>query len=175
MGKYFRIRKRWHKCVKDNKGVTMMETVVAFTVLVIILAMIYQMVAFSSSLRMKAADMSHVVQTFNAELYRNGDPSDSGKVLMESYESSTKASDGPLFYFSLNTEKTDYDKNQYSSYEGVTGKNEVVDKNPRNRLKFTQISADCYYFNPDDPLVSDGKLIVPKAIKFIHKKDPLND
>ena len=42
----------------DNKGNTMFETIVAFFILTIILALIFQMIAFCGQLRMKAADTS---------------------------------------------------------------------------------------------------------------------
>ena len=148
----------------DNMGNSMVETLVAFTVLLIILALLYQMIAFCSTLRMKATDMENVMKTFNTELYRTGEFPADGPVRKYTY-SSLSVSDGPVLYFSVDRNMTDTSLNGVAQSEGVTTVNE------RNRLKFTDISLECFAYNPDDEVIKNGNLIAPKAIMFVHKKE----
>ena len=69
MRKMFPSGKGLKRILKDNKGTTMFETLVAFTVLSIILVALFRMIMFSSELRMRASDMNSIMKTFNTELY----------------------------------------------------------------------------------------------------------
>ena len=68
-------KNRWRKSIKvfclNNKGTTMLETVVSFVVLVIILAVIYQMIAYCTRLRMKATDVDNMTQAVNKAMYKD--------------------------------------------------------------------------------------------------------
>ena len=162
MNKIVKTRKKLYNSVGNNSGASMVETIVAFTVLVIIFALMYQMISFCSTLRMKAADMETVLKTFNSELYRTGDFPDDGVVKRYPYKS-LSASDGPILYFSLDRTATKAE-NGYAASEGVTKNNTMT------RLKMTDINLVCYTYDPNADIVKDGNLTIPKATTFEFEK-----
>ncbi len=60
----------------NNKGTTMVETLAAFTVLAVILASLYEIVNFSSRLRIMATDTALLNQMFLREVYKKDDKVD---------------------------------------------------------------------------------------------------
>ncbi|MCR4609752.1 MAG: hypothetical protein K5750_08690 [Eubacterium sp.] len=60
------------KCYRseNNRGSTMVETLVSFTVLFIVLAALYGIVSFSSELYMRSVDTSRLYQKFYREIYK---------------------------------------------------------------------------------------------------------
>ena len=65
-------RKKVKNIIKsNNKGSTMVETLVAFVVLFMVLASLYSIVAFSSELYMKSVDSSRLQQRFYREIYKS--------------------------------------------------------------------------------------------------------
>lgn len=151
---------RLHKKTKsrknmNNRGNTMMETIVAFSVLMIIFAMIYQMVSYSSSLRMKAADTAKMVQTLNTEIYRKDFTN--GKVLKYTY-STDKANlkeKGPLLYIELSPKTAQSNKARPAG---------------QPRLKLSNVRMDCFIYDPTDEMVTNENLTVPKVAMFIYDK-----
>ena len=149
-----RIENRISSSLRNNKGTTMMETIVAFTVLVVILLALTRIIVFSSELRMRAMDTGRIMQTFNKCLYSNELNNGTGfdKVTKEHYDSSgAKATQagggvkGPLFY--------------------IKPKDNNVD------LWVTDINAYSYTYNETDPSVNTENLTIPKAIVFVHESD----
>ena len=139
------------RIVRNNKGSTMMETLAAFVVLMVILVALTKLVSFSAELRMRAMDMNRITQEFNKVIYSNKSTYDSttGKVTITEYKTvngkmASGKVRGPLFYI--------------VSPEG-------------GELWVSDIDAYGYSYKTDDPVVSDGKLSVPKAIEFVHQKD----
>ncbi|MCR4847203.1 MAG: hypothetical protein K5865_10735 [Eubacterium sp.] len=136
------------RLIKNNKGTTMMETLVAFVVLAIILVALYRMIVFSSELRMRATDMNSMMQTFNKELYSSGALSKVEKIpyttnnikLPEKGEGRVK---GPLFY---------------------------IETDDGSELWVDDINAYGYTYKADD-LVNNDHMMVPKALVFVHEKD----
>ena len=59
----------------NNRGTTMIEILVAFTVLTLIMGVLYGIIAFSSELRMRSVDASNVLQEFNREIYNENSAS----------------------------------------------------------------------------------------------------
>ena len=83
----------------NNKGTTMVETLVAFVVLMIVLLALFKMVTFSSQLKMRSIDTSRVLQVFNQEIYKNNNVYE--KVHRVKYVtdlSLREGKQGPLFY-----------------------------------------------------------------------------
>ena len=138
--------------LKDDKGTTMMETLVAFVVLMIILVALTRMIFFSSELRMRAMDTGRLMQTFNKELYSNSelDKVSVVKYVTENvqYEDTNK---GPLFYIvpeKKNSEGKDVD------------------------LWVSDINAYSYTYDMSkDSNASSENLAIPKALVFVHEKD----
>lgn len=162
MNKNANLRKRIRGIGKSDSGASMIETIVAFTVLLVIFALMYQMISFCSILRMKAADMESVLKTFNTELYRTGDFPDDGEVKKHTY-SSLSVSDGPVLYFSLDTDATNQEANGYHDSEGI-GKDNTL-----TRLKLTDINLECYTYDPEADIIKSGNLTAPKVTTFVHK------
>ena len=74
------------KIIKNNKGTTMVETLVAFVILIIILGMIYGIIHFCSIMRLNAEDMNKKINTFSGEIYSND--IDSNKIEVNTFENS---------------------------------------------------------------------------------------
>lgn len=151
------ILKKLHKL--DNKGNTMFETIVAFFVLTIILAIIYQMIAFCGELRMKAADTGMVIDDFNQNIYKT--TVDTSKI---DYRDRVTEStiEGPLFYLRLSND-TDISKN----FKDSSGTDYTADD---YRLKMSYTGAKT--FVSKDARIADEKLITPKALQFYYFGNP---
>ena len=154
--KTYKTRTILNKLKNNDQGSTMLETLVAFTVLMVILAIMYQMMAFSSDLRMKAADEATVERTFNQELYRTGEVEIYDKIRKKTYDSSiTNLNDGPLLY--LTEVKVE---GQDSSYTPSS-----------RRIQMGTLEMDCFSFNESDEMITKNEVSVPKAVQFVHVDD----
>lgn len=61
----------------NNRGSTMVEVLVAFLLVTIILAALYQVIQFSSKMYLKSVDMKRQVEVFEAAMYKKPiDPSE---------------------------------------------------------------------------------------------------
>ncbi len=150
-----RIKGRICRGIKGNKGTTMLEVLIAFTVLMIVLGVIYKMISFSSELRMEAADIRNAQTEFEAELYKS--TPDDTKVTVYPYrvESQTQAGSTvsyPVFVLNLNTEKTDVIAN--------FGVEEAALKH--KQLNLMRIVADSFASK------NTALKVIPKALKFIY-------
>ena len=121
----------------NNKGTTMVETLVAFVVLMIVLLALFKMVTFSSQLKMRSIDTSRVLQVFNQEIYRNNNVYE--KVHRVKYVTDLSLREG----------KHDMNK----------------------RLWVTDINAYSFSYDENDTLIKEDKIMAPKAMVFVHKKD----
>ena len=142
-------RNRIKTVLRENKGTTMMETLVAFVVLMIILAALTRMIFFSSELRMRAMDTNRIMQTFNKEIYSNGSLD---KVKMTKFTTTNETISagkvkGPLFYITPDDRE-----------EG----------DPEIDLWVTDIDAYSYSYDKWDSTVNSENLAVPKALMFEH-------
>ena len=130
----------------------MLETLVAFVVLMVILGVLYNIIAFCSELRMSAVDMNRSMQKFSVQMYNNNS---SDSVTVTSYE--TKTSEGvkkPLFYLELSDSTNPL--NNYGSIDESDSK-----------ISLYNLNAKSYVYNTE----GDTRGITPKAVRFIHKKD----
>ena len=166
----------------NDRGVTMVETVVAFVVLMIILAIIYSAIAFCSTLRMRAQDSSKVAAEFERELYNadnqegldesavstiNGD-----KLVVSNYVTDNNI---PLFFLTVNTDETSKNNLGQEYYNALTAtapdaaaQEQLEIAKKAYRLSMYWIEAKTFVYNAGD---NPEKIIVPKAIQFIHKLD----
>lgn len=138
----------------------MIETLSAFTVLMIIMGVLYGIIAFCSELRMQAADAGTVLQEFNIELY-NQESADSN-VIMRQYNTAGK-NNVPLFYISVNTEET--------LPENLKN-NESTDM--KQKISLYNICAKTYSYElpkDEEGKEQEARIVFPKVMQFIHKVD----
>ncbi len=174
------------KMLNNNQGSTMVETLVAFVVLMIILAIMYGVIAFCSELRMRAEDTSRAVVKFRTEMYNSKNAPEgtdfgvhkkdyqdrnitvnnyvTGKKEVEKEDGLVETIPVPLLYFQFDTEETNV-KNLQPGVSGATVPDEMKEK-----FSLYNIEAVTYTYHPTDG-EEDEKIIIPKAITFIHKRD----
>ena len=165
--------------LRNDSGVTMVEVLVAFTVLMIILGILYGMIAFSSILRMRAQDASSASQLFTQEMYNKANapqkvPAGSATkttpyehITVRNYETTSEGDNDytPLFYLTLSAEDTS------TANLGARGEalfNEMTTED--YWLSLYNIEAVTYVFKPDETMDAEH-IIIPKAVRFIHKGD----
>ena len=144
---------RIKRVLRSNKGTTMMETLVAFVVLMVILVALTRVIMFSSELRMRAMDTGRVLQTFNKCLYSNElKTSDQFEMVKKQHYSSAHASDarpgggvvGPLFY--------------------------ITPDGSSSELWVTEIEANSYTYDDADANNTNENYALPSVMVFEHKK-----
>jgi len=148
--------------VRNNRGTTMLETLVAFTVLMVIMSVLYSIIAFCSELQMSAMDTGRIMKRFDTEIYntKNLDvpnTSTQGVKVISTPESdlvikkytTDKGNQQPLFYLKVSSKTS----SRNIGYTGVYHK----------PLSLSQIEATTYAYKGEE------KDIVPKAIVFTHK------
>jgi len=151
--------KKKKKFFSDNKGTTMMETVLAFTVLMIIIGILSQIVFYSSKLRMKAADEAEVNDIFNKEIYSQD--GNYNKVNKKPWRvDGLEPGKGPYLYLTLNKEDTNS-----LNYQNIP------EEYRNRRIQLSSIEMDCFSFDPEDSMITDNGITVPKAVTFVHKND----
>ena len=141
-----------NKEILNNRGTTMLETLIAFVVLMVILGVLYNIIAFCSELKMSATDMNTYMQDFSVEIYNKK----TTKVIKK--EKITKVDAGvkkPLFYLELSDE----------TQKDLNGCNSVAEEN--KRISLYNLNAVTYVYDAS----GDTRNIVPKATRFIHKHD----
>ena len=148
----------------NDRGSTMIETVISFVVLMIVLAALYSMVRFSSELRMRAVDSSTVQNNFNEQIYR----SDGNMTNVDTYRyigkhrSDEEGNDdsATAFTLRLNTNKTDVAK----SFNDPNLTSEVF--KTYDSIKLPNMNAVGYV--SVDPLVDSENVIAPRVLSFKH-------
>lgn len=156
------------KRIMNNDGSTMLETIVAFTVLMIVLGLLYKMVVFSSDLRMKASDTANVRSSFNEQLYKK-EYDDSGSRIDGAMENvkivdyygvddpNPANSKAAAFVMVLDEGKTDVEK----AFGAPSG--DRAD-NIKNQITFPHLDATSY--SSVDPLIESEGLATPNVLKF---------
>ena len=81
------------RLLKDNRGMTMTEVLMAFLVLIIMMGMLSGIIAFSKRMYMNAADLRRSQETVTAFIYTKGFNSVSGNAAIPVYRL-TQKSDG---------------------------------------------------------------------------------
>ena len=137
----------------SNKGTTMLETLVAFVVLMIILGVLYNIIAFCSELRMSAADTNRAMIDFNCEIYAKS-PNSSVVDIKEC----TVERKQPLFYLELSDKTSDANLGSGSERSSF-----------KKKLSLYNVEAVTYAYHKE---VDDTDTIaVPKAISFRRRQN----
>lgn len=141
----------------DNRGTTMVETLVSFVVLMIVLAALYGMIRLSSNLRMRAVDTANVRAAFNAEIYKKTPSSNVKKYFYEGKSAPDKTTMFTLKLSSLTKNanlqvtETTVDRSRYSDSIRIP-------------------NTDAVGFVSSDPSIQDENLVPPKVVLFKYHK-----
>ena len=148
------------KSRSSNKGITMVETLVAFVVLTIIFVLIYKIVFFCAQMKMKTQDVDNVIAEFNQEIYKSSGP-DAAKVEQKNY--SVVAAQGPVFYLTLDTDKTDMAKNVNDTVTPYD------DQSNAEYYKLPLYDVVATSYKSKNALIEQEQLLTPKVIRFRKK------
>ena len=149
----------------NNKGSTMIETIVSFVVLIIVFAALYGMVRFSSNLRMRAVDTANVHSEFYSEIYKT-----TGRNNVQKYNYPGKyAPDDNFTMFFLKPDiPTDTESGKTSSYNLNMNNAAVSVSSFSGQIKVPCIDATGYV-SLDSRITSDN-LVTPKVLVFEYHK-----
>ena len=141
--------------IKNNKGTTMLETLVAFTVLMIITGILYGIIAFCSELKISAADTNRAMETFSREIYKDNPSSEivDVKECTKTYVKDDSTGKYKSFFYLQLSDTTD-------------SANLPLDPQPTKEIALEDIQAKTFRYKEEN-----YKGVVPKVIAFIHKKD----
>ena len=154
----------------------MVETLAAFTVLAVILVVLFHIVKFSNELRMLAVDTAHLNQMFTREVYKTPEAMDTsfvgrnyyGKTGEQEYydvydDGSDKDNKNIVtnFYLVLDEEKTDMDK-----YYEHFNKGPEQEGGGYFKLKLNCLSAVGYFCK--DEIVGEEKIVRPSLMNYIY-------
>ena len=163
----------------NNRGSTMVETLVSFVVLMIVLALIYKMVAFCSTLRMRAHDTDTITKEFSSEMYNKNNSINAinevthitiEHIVTTQGEVNGKTIPVPLFYLNVDEERTDIRNMDTGASEGAGFSTLPYITNIRKNISLYNIQAVTFRYTPD-AATENEQLIIPKALFFIHKGD----
>ena len=150
------------KKTANNRGNTMVETLVAFVVLMIVIAALYGMVRISTNLRMRAADSADIQTSFYSEIYKK---TPSQNVEPYYYIGKYAPDKKTMFTLKLNT-----DEGKTSTYNLI--KSESGDLSPytgfSKSLRIPCIDATGYVST--DSRINEENLVSPKALLFSYHK-----
>lgn len=145
---------------KNQKGSTMVETLVSFVVLFLVLASLYGIVAFSAELYMRSVDTSRMTQKFYKEIYKKDEFVGVGTnpfIKKQNYKAGFGATEG---------------ENRYSALELsviIDDTNFTGDQRMKNsKIKLSNTSAKTYV--AQDEAFKEKNIIVPKAVRFDYSK-----
>lgn len=144
-----------------DAGSTMIETLAAFTVLMVITGALVGIISFSSDLYMKSVDTGRAMEFFSKEIYnKNGaSDSDSPTVLVKDCK---------------DTYKKDETNNTYTSFFYLNMSDKTADANKAAKtmeamphsISLKDFRARTYTYKEEG---YTG--VVPSAMEFIHAKD----
>ena len=143
----------------DNRGLTMIETLVSFVVLVIILLMLYGMVRISMNLRMRAVDTANVQNEFNSEIYKSTPSQD-----VDTYYYIGKYASDQRTMFMLELS----DETQDANLKVNAGSNKVDRTSFSTLLRIPCIDGTAYVGT--DSIIKQENLVPPKVIMFKYHK-----
>ena len=152
--------------VKNNSGSTMVETLVAFVVLVIVLLALSQMVKFSSELRTRAVETANVRNEFNKDIYKN--------------DSSEMTNIEAIPYYGISDPSRESGRSKTAAFVLVLDVKEegettgtIVENNFGSSVETSQINKQITLPNLDatgyystDPRIKEEKLSTPKVLMF---------
>ena len=152
----------------------MVETLAAFTVLAVILVILFHIVKFASELRMLAVDSAHLNQMFTREVYKMPEAMDTdfvgtnyyGKTgeqeFYDAYDDGSGKENKSIvtnFYLVLDEEKTDMD-----SYYAHMNKGPDQEGGGYFKLKLNCISAVGYFCK--DEIINEEKIARPTLMNY---------
>ena len=180
-GKMFKRKCELKKCIKigkdtmrSNRGSTMVETLVAFVVLMIVFAALYGMVRFSANLRMRAVDTANVRDSFNTEIYKKS-IDDMAMVDVHRYIGDTDQDRRTMFMLQLDKDKTS-PANLEVNNNSTEISQELSDKFYSHLVRIPNI--DGIGFVSADPIIQQETLVPPKVLRFEYNtttQDKLTD
>lgn len=150
----------------NDKGSTILETVIAFVVLTIVLLALFRMVTFSSQLRMRAIDTANVRNSFNQNYYMKDIDRDDSEAVYNikhyDYEGISDKDQYTAFMLVFDSMTTDGTNYQF-------GANEIDMSKP---LTLSRIDATGYV--SCDPMtdVNGESVVTPKLLKFEYYDGP---
>ncbi len=142
------------KLNKDNRGVTMIETMISFVVLFIVLAALYAIVSFSTELYLQSVDASRLQQEFSKEIYKKKENIDPSFVTVREYsldKNVVNYAGRPSIILSFDAEKTSADN--YGNNPAMLN----------SYISMKYIGATTYVCTEEE--TAENK-IMPKAIEF---------
>ena len=131
------------KVLKNNKGTTMVETLVGFVILMIILGMIYGIIHFCSIMRLNAEDTEKRINIFSGEVHSNN--IDENKIDIKTYKN---IDENTIFTLTINTNETSTTNNYIST-----------------TLPLNDIEVKSYKY------IEDTDRIVPTMIRFERRSE----
>ena len=139
----------------------MVETLVAFTVLAIILTVLYHIVSFCSELRMLTVDNARLNREFLQEVAKLDDKIDTNLVQIQDY--AYTAGDGKkevLFYLTL-----DEDRMKEAGMESYENNGNDVSNELSLRFEMNCLGARSYLCT--DQMITDEQLTAPSVMHFV--------
>ena len=157
--------------VMNNKGTTMLETVVSFLVLMIILGALYSTVRFSSELSMRAVDTGNISNEFNSLVYKSSFSSSDHILKYDYYGQYDPSTTGKYtaFFLKLDTTETNVELNCGRPVAAV----DPNDPNSTEDVLLTPLrtpNIDATAFVCSDPIIEEEQLVTPKLITFKYHK-----
>ncbi len=164
------IMKRKERKKMNNTGTTMVETLAAFTVLAIVLTMLFHIVSFCGKLRMMAVDSGKLQQLFLREAYRLD------SVIRQEAEGEAE----PFIILTTYTGTGDPDADKTVSFTMMldTSRTEMMESytNHGNRLeeggfadgfRLNYMGAKSYECK--DPIIDEEQLNRPVMMNFVYE------
>ena len=149
----------------------MVETLVAFTVLAIVLTMLFKVVQFSNRLRILAVDSAQMNSMFMREIYKYDDKidqSDEGFVKITKFVPGKVSKDGNspaklAFVLDVGEGKTDIDRNY--------GKASIPDMNAfkTNPPRFLLNGIGAKSYECTDDVIEDEQIAAPVVVNFYYE------
>ena len=179
--------RRKHNRRLDNKGSTMVETLVSFVVLSIVLLALFKMVSFSSQLRMRAVDTATVRGEFNQEMYKNlgvALPDKTSKItghglqdVEVKYYVGAADTDASLkkkasFVLILDEKDASKDETVGTEIDKNFGTGVSVDSEKMTKIKkqVTMPYINAISYTSTDSRLEEEQLVVPKALRFMYHR-----
>ncbi len=147
---------------RNNRGETMVETLVSFVILAIVMLALGGMVFFSAHLRMRAEDVAKVSASFYQEIYK--DNPDSTKVTTSYYMGKHASDNKTMFYLQLS------DKTSNANLGVSTDAGRLVFQTKPVRIP----NIDARGFRSEDPMIDDENLVRPRVLMFSYNRAPFS-
>lgn len=143
------------KKLRNNKGSTMVETLVSFVVLFIIMGILTSAIFFASELKMKASDIARIQSDFNRQIYQRA----AYKNETESYK--VEPDETVMAY--------PYAFSSFNLVEKDTETPTVLNLGNVKATGFVSIDPSTGYSESDSDNSRNSFVIAPKVIVFKYK------